>query len=76
LFEEETVVCTVLDILKQSEIGLTQDEFADRAKVENVPNAFVELGSLITQGYARFDENPKPGRFKATNKAWPEVHAA
>ncbi len=63
---------SVLDLLRTSSTGLTQEEVVAKAIENDIPKdtIFTELGNLITEGFARFDENPKPGRFKATNKAW------
>lgn len=65
---------TALDWLKDSETGMTQEEIDAKARRcgVNADEVFFELGGLVTRGLARFDENPVPGRFKATKLAWEE----
>jgi hypothetical protein len=61
---------SVLDLLKESDCGLTQSQLDEKAKKEGIKNSYKEVGTLIVQGKVRFDENPSPGRFKATPLAW------
>ena len=64
------VKVTVLDLLKQSCTGLTQKEFEQKTKENEIREPFLELGRLVVQKLARFDKSPKPGRFKATTQAF------
>ena len=61
---------SVLDILKQSSTGMTGQELGVKCTSEGIRAWSRELTSLISDKLVRFDENPAPGRYKATNKAF------
>jgi len=63
---------TVLDLLKQSECGLTKKELRKKARVERIAKPIQKADKYVAQGKARFDKNPPPGRYKAMPSAWPK----
>jgi hypothetical protein len=60
----------VLNMLKESSTGLTQKQIVEKAKERNIDNPWSELANCVVDGLVRFDGKPKPGRFKATKKAF------
>lgn len=68
-------MCNVLDVLKSACCGLTREQLLEKARIEGIQSPISDLAVLINQGYARIDKEPAPPRYKATNKAWPEVQA-
>jgi len=60
----------ILKILKGSDCGLTHTQFVRKCLDNDINTPFSGVKVLIDNGFARYDENPLPGRYKATPKAF------
>ncbi|MDP3994541.1 MAG: hypothetical protein Q8P91_01775 [bacterium] len=62
----------LLEVIKQSETGLTLPQLSGKCQQNEVGCIQPHLKYLIKEGLVRIDPKPLPPRVKAMKKAWPE----